>query len=480
MQKQEVPQKPVTETEKPDLPEWTPPMPPRIGEREWFILFTERFGFLIASGLTLLVLVILFINADRLLQEPESLSAEPITEVQSTPADEQNPPAAEQSASVPEATEPIEEQPPPATEESPVIGDQGESVEEESAPAVEERTPPAEQSTLVAEESIPAEVPDAPPETPDSSAVVMVPLSIATDPALASILIDGQYVGETPLQGVTLAEGTHQIRIQKHNYIRLDTVITLSEATASLQLTLREDQEAILAEQRAAEQAAAEAAAAIDEQQPVASEDEPPTVTPDEDPTTLADEQTTLADEQPATTDEEQPTITDESDLTDPEQTSPLVPEEEDPIVAEEEPVVLVGELQINSEPSGASVLVGGRKVGVTPLLLTGVEPGPQQITLRLDGYDDFIATADVAAQQRSTVTGQLQQAASTLKILAKPWGTIYIDGKLHKSETNIWYTTKLPPGTYSVKIQHATLGTWNQEVTLEPGEERILSVDFN
>ena len=431
-------------------------MPPRIGEREWFRLVTERFGFLIASGLTLLVLAILFINTDLLLQEPDSALSQPVTEVQSTSVEETTP-----------------------------LGGQSTPIEEESAPA-ENQEEGSETS-----------------EAPEPPAAVMVPLSIATNPALASILIDGKYVGETPLQGVTLAEGMHQVRIQKHNYIRLDTVITVSEVASSLQLTLRENRDAILAEQAAAE-AAAEALAAAEDEQPAPSEDEPP-----EPPVADSeDDPTPLADEQPATTDEQQSSPSDETDSADSEQTAPPVtaeedellaveeetppveeddpaPEEDDP-VPEEEPEALVGKLQINSEPSGALVLVGGSEVGVTPLLMTDLEAGTRQITLRLDGYDDFTTTAEVVAQQRSTVNGQLQaqappeQAASTLKILAKPWGTIYIDDKLYKRETNIWYTTQLPPGTYRVKIEHATLGTWTQQVVLEPGEERILEVDFN
>ena len=123
---------------------------------------------------------------------------------------------------------------------------------------------------------------------------------------------------------------------------------------------------------------------------------------------------------------------------------------------------------------------LGEEQVGVTPLLLTDVEAGARQVTLRLDGYEPFTTTANVVPQQRGEVGGPLMQRLGTLKILAKPWGNIYIDGKLHKSEASIWYTAKLPPGNYRVRIVHPTLGTWAQVVVVSLEEEGKVEVDFN
>ncbi|MCH8960328.1 MAG: hypothetical protein IH820_03170, partial [Bacteroidetes bacterium] len=99
---------------------------------------------------------------------------------------------------------------------------------------------------------------------------------------------------------------------------------------------------------------------------------------------------------------------------------------------------------------------------------------------LRLDGYEPFTTTVNVAPQQRGEVGGALAQRLGTLKILAKPWGNIYIDGKLHKREASIWYTAKLPPGSHRVRIEHPTLGKWEQVVVVSLEEERKVEVDFN
>ena len=150
-------------------------------------------------------------------------------------------------------------------------------------------------------------------EEPDTTTVAGVPLFITTDPAGTTIFVDGDYVGVSPLQYVALAEGRHLISVLKSDYAQLDTVVTLNEASASLQLTLRQAEAPLL-----------------DEDTPLVSDEVQPTV----------------SDEDLAAADEEQPAAS-------------------------------VGELQINSEPSGASVLVAGQEVGVTPLLLSEVQVGP-------------------------------------------------------------------------------------------------------
>ena len=105
------------------------------------------------------------------------------------------------------------------------------------------------------------------------------------------------------------------------------------------------------------------------------------------------------------------------------------------------------------------------------------MQAGPQQITLRLDGYEAFSTTVRVVAQQRNTVNGQLKQLLGTLTILAKPWGNIYIDGKRHESQSR--YTTTLPSGNHRVRVEHPVLGRWEQVVEVSAGEERTVTVDF-
>ncbi len=365
---------------------------------------------MIASIATLAILAVLFINSDLLLREPDKVSSEPVAEEQPPPAEAQSPPA-------------------------------------------QALAPPAEEA--------------------DSTAVT-VSLSIVTDPVEAAVFVDDDFVGVSPLADLSLAQGTHAIRILKTEYAPLDTVVTLDEASVSLRFMLQEAEpvEVAGADDPPSDALIEESAATSDETTPEETAS-PPAENPQTPPETNPAETTSPPETEPATETQIDP---------EPAQTQQQTPTAEDPpAVVEEEPGPQTGELQINSEPSGASVLLGGQQVGVTPLVISDVEPGAQQVTLRLDGYKDYTTTVTVAAQQRRTVRGKLEQdnTQGTLRILAEPWGDIYIDDKLHKRGADVRYTTQLPPGTYKVRIEHPTLGIWKQDVTLAAGEDRSLRMSF-
>jgi hypothetical protein len=251
------------------------------------------------------------------------------------------------------------------------------------------------------------------------------------------------------LRGITIREGPRRVTVQKPDYTLLDTVIVFKDTGTSLQINLRAGQTPSLA---------------------VAGEPAPTSTGPDP---SVSDE-TPLVPARPA----EEPAREAAS-----VEKSPVVPEKNTAgrvKASVEEPRPQVGELDITSAPVGASVSIDGTLVGVTPLVLSAVEAGVQTVTMELEGYEAFTTTVTVAPQQRRTVSGTLTPRFGTLKILARPWGTIYIDGALHKSETDIWYTTPLTPGFHRVQVEHATLGRWEQVVDVVAGQELPVTIDFN
>ncbi|MGI9173809.1 MAG: SPOR domain-containing protein [Rhodothermales bacterium] len=82
-------------------------------------------------------------------------------------------------------------------------------------------------------------------------------------------------------------------------------------------------------------------------------------------------------------------------------------------------------------------------------------------------------ALADVLPNPKRGQTG-------LLKVLVKPWGSIYIDGELRQRETDLPYAAPLTPDTYRVTAVHPTLGTWERTVYVAPGEEASVVVDLN
>ena len=72
-------------------------------------------------------------------------------------------------------------------------------------------------------------------------------------------------------------------------------------------------------------------------------------------------------------------------------------------------PVSLTGSLYVDSRPRGASVLVDGKSVGVTPLSLADVPAGSHVVRIEMEGKRPWTSTALVTAGKRTPVTGSLE-----------------------------------------------------------------------
>jgi serine/threonine protein kinase len=68
------------------------------------------------------------------------------------------------------------------------------------------------------------------------------------------------------------------------------------------------------------------------------------------------------------------------------------------------------GSLMVDSRPAGARVLVDGKMVGTTPMLLDAVVPGDHVVRLEMEGFSPWTTTTRVAGGERSKVSGSLEQ----------------------------------------------------------------------
>jgi serine/threonine protein kinase len=68
------------------------------------------------------------------------------------------------------------------------------------------------------------------------------------------------------------------------------------------------------------------------------------------------------------------------------------------------------GSLLVDSRPTGARVLVDGKLVGTTPLLLDSVAVGDHSVRLELDGFNSWTAATRVTGGERTRVSGSLEQ----------------------------------------------------------------------
>lgn len=159
--------------------------------------------------------------------------------------------------------------------------------------------------------------------------------------------------------------------------------------------------------------------------------------------------------------------IVDVESVPDPAGPMPLAPEAVVP------PSPMTGILRVVSQPAGATIQLDGAPVGTTPLVLPDVGGGRYRVTATLDGYQSQETSVEVVAGRDQMVRFSLNAVAGpgTLQVLVRPWGTIYIDGALRKSNTDVLYSTELSSGTHEVRVVHPTFGTRSRQVTVASGQ---------
>jgi serine/threonine-protein kinase len=72
-------------------------------------------------------------------------------------------------------------------------------------------------------------------------------------------------------------------------------------------------------------------------------------------------------------------------------------------------PAATTGSLYVDSLPRGATVMVDGKSLGVTPLSLAEVTVGPHVVLIEMAGKKPWTTTAAVTAGKRTSVTGSLE-----------------------------------------------------------------------
>lgn len=282
----------------------------------------------------------------------------------------------------------------------------------------------------------------APPPSTSTTTSGWASLSIQSTPEGAAVRVNGDTIGTTPLDGRQLESGVYMLSVRADGYFRADTVLVLSRGdSTALRLALRP---------RPGTDPAPDPTAPP----PTASSSSPP---PNSKPAPKPDPRPERTPPQTATTAAPTPAP------------SPPSPE----------PEPEYGALYITSNPAGAAVTVGGTERGRTPLSVSKMALGDARVAVVLDGYEDW--STQVAVQKDTTrrVHADLRARSGRLRVLAQPWGTIYINGDLHARESDVWYETAMPAGRHRVTVVHPALGQRVTEVEVQPDEETSVVVDL-
>ena len=138
------------------------------------------------------------------------------------------------------------------------------------------------------------------------------------------------------------------------------------------------------------------------------------------------------------------------------------------------------GSISISSNPSGASIFVNDQPSGVTPQNLENIESGKYTVSLRKSGYDDYQTFITVQKDQITDVGTKLIRLTGMIKVLAIPYGSIFLDGDLKQADTEFQYSTTLPTGTHTLRVQHPTYGFWEKVLNIESDKTTDLTIDFS
>lgn len=140
------------------------------------------------------------------------------------------------------------------------------------------------------------------------------------------------------------------------------------------------------------------------------------------------------------------------------------------PLVREERLVLASGTLDILSEPSGADVTVNGIPRGRSPLKVTGVPKGRAVVRFHLDGFADEVRELAVNAGDVQTLPVVLKGLPGTLHVASVPEGArIYVNDRFEGKAPVV--LAGLRPGDYAVRAELDGYGSQSRTVTLGNGD---------
>lgn len=270
-------------------------------------------------------------------------------------------------------------------------------------------------------------------------------LTVRSEPTAATVRIDGDSVGATPLEDYRITSGVYIVNVGKNGYFDRDTI-----------LVLRNDQSTVYAPQLrrsgTSESSTADAPGAV------RGPDVPPT-------------------EPPAT---QQPSA--ERNASSPATRPDPSPNEESSASAasaSEADRAPTGRLVVESDPSEAAVAINGDAAGTTPLDIGGLPIGTHQIRIERAGHDPIQQTVQIRAGSPARLSAALTPRPSRLRVLVRPWGSIYVDDTLRVRDSDVWYEAELAPGTHDIAAVHPALGERQRTVDLAPGGTQEVVIDL-
>jgi hypothetical protein len=127
------------------------------------------------------------------------------------------------------------------------------------------------------------------------------------------------------------------------------------------------------------------------------------------------------------------------------------------------------GNIDVRSDPSGASIYLDGVYEGTTPATISDTSPGSHTIKLTKSGYVDYMTTVYVSAGDTESVDATLTPTTGSISVSSAPSGAdIYLDGA-YKGTTPATIPD-VPPGSHTLKLEKYGYAEWLTSVYVTSG----------
>ncbi|PSQ91080.1 MAG: PEGA domain-containing protein [Bacteroidetes bacterium QH_2_63_10] len=284
-------------------------------------------------------------------------------------------------------------------------------------------------------------------------------LSVYTVPTGARVIVGNDTVGVTPVENRRVPSGTHVVSVAKKGFVNRDTAMMLAADQSAVYAPQLSQEANLPGDEREAPERST-------------TEDFRPEPTPDPSQTADPSQETASTQESYAGSPS--------APGTSPEQTTTQERSASPDSAAEGGADSLVtGTLALSSDPTGATVELNGYRVGTTPVSLDQVAAGTHEVTFTRPGYETVTKRVDVDGTNTVTVEASLPSQTGYLRVLVRPWGSIYVNDQRRMEDADIWYETKLQTGTYTVTARHPTLGEKERAVEVAARDTQSVVLDL-
>ena len=133
------------------------------------------------------------------------------------------------------------------------------------------------------------------------------------------------------------------------------------------------------------------------------------------------------------------------------------------------------GSISISSNPPEAFIYIDGKKSGKTPVTTTDLKPGTHLIEVKMDGYEEWSESVDIIGDKENSLTIELLAITASININSNPpEAAIYLDREKVGTTPDILKSVLI--GTHEVGVKLEGFAEWKRVLNVKNGKEITLN----